>query len=720
MQLNPAVRYLLTLTALGVLMPLAVPPFGALRADHRQSPPLAGAVGASGAAADANASSSSGDAGEVPMDVQAVKRLRPVTYSVRNLLSPRTLQDAIRTDAPRASAEGLRLDLSDVQVLLDGTRIDAAELYGTLYVGPYPFEADETRYAYKRFRGKTSIREGSAIVPLAGFFADKTNSEGWTDGGQVVIRLDLHLARPGEDRPLGVYDTFAWFDRTDNGFVKIPGIVEGPLVHRLTSDHPTMAVISVVTDAPSRPTVFLEGLRTFRASIRHRRHEILLRGLTPGKEYAYRVQVGDRLSDTFTFRAAPEPGLGEVTLAYCGDSREGVGGGMLNYMGINHRTIQRHMAFAYDRGADLFVMGGDLINGYTTVPEDFAAQLHAWKQATAGFWSHRPIYVAMGNHEALLRAYDDGGRNGRRPIRIDRWPYASQSAEGVFAEQFVNPRNAPTPADPRRPSYAENVYSFRYGPMMMIVFNNNYWYSSDPDKVGGSPEGYVLDDQMDWIEAQLAKATADQTVQYVFLCAQEPVIPCGGHVKDAMWYQGNNNVRACTFTDGKLVPHEQGIVEVRNRLVRAVAKCPKVAAVFGSDEHAYSRIWIDKDVPLGEPARDDRDGDGIIDWNGDEPASPLGDLAHGTWYITSGGGGAPFYAEEPTPWNTYWTHALGTDRRAEKCYFSSQENVVLIRCKPTRLQANGEWMNKTPVAGLEVYNPYGELIEKVDNLMAGK
>ncbi len=707
MRPDQAVRYVLTLAALALLLPLAAPPLGALwAADNRPGEP-------------GDRPAPTGEAGEVPMDVQAVGRMKPMTYRVRNLLSPRALQDAIGTDAPRASSEGLRLDLTGVHVLLDGTRIDPEELYGTLYVGPYPFEADETRYAYKRFRGKADIEGGRAPVPLAGFFVDKTNSEDWTDTGQVVVRVDLRLRRPGADRPIGVYDTFAWFERTDKGFVKVPGIVEGPLVHRLTSDHPTMAVISLVTDAPCRPTVFLEGLRTFRAALRHRRHEILLRGLEPGKQYAYRVQVGNRLSDTFTFRAAPEAGQGEVTLAYCGDSREGVGGGMLNHMGINHRTIQRHMAFAYDRGADLFVMGGDLINGYTTVPEDFAAQLHAWKQATAGFWNHRPVFVAMGNHEALLRAYDDGTQGGK-PVRIDRWPYAGESAEGVFAEQFVNPRNAPKPADPRRPSYAENVYSFQYGPILMIAFNNNYWYSSHPDKVGGSPEGYVLDDQMDWIENQLERASENQTVRYVFLCAQDPVIPCGGHVKDAMWYQGDNNVRAYTYRDGQLTPHEQGIIEVRNRLVRAIAKCPKVAAVFGSDEHAYSRIWIDKHVPLGDPARDDRDGDGVIDWDGDEPASPLPDLAHGTWYITSGGGGAPFYAEEPTPWNTYWTRILGRDRRARKCYFSSQENVVIIRCREALVRGEGGWIKKAPVAGLEVYNPYGELIEKVDNLMAGK
>lgn len=61
---------------------------------------------------------------------------------------------------------------------------------------------------------------------------------------------------------------------------------------------------------------------------------------------------------------------------------------------------------------------------------------------------------------------------------------------------------------------------------------------------GGSPEGYIMRDQMEWIERTLEEAKTDPTVKFILLYAQEPVFPCGGHVDDAMWWKGDNNLRA--------------------------------------------------------------------------------------------------------------------------------------------------------------------------------
>lgn len=121
-----------------------------------------------------------------------------------------------------------------------------------------------------------------------------------------------------------------------------------------------------------------------------------------------------------------------------------------------------------------------------------------------------------------------------------------------------------------------------------------------------------------------------------------------------MWYNGDNSVRAYTYTNGTLAPEPHGILEVRNRLVRAVAASSKVAAILGGDEHAYYRIRIDNQTPVGNPDKDDKDGNKVIDWKHKEPVSALSDLKHPTWYITNGGGGAPYYAEEAMPWNLHW------------------------------------------------------------------
>jgi hypothetical protein len=234
--------------------------------------------------------------------------------------------------------------------------------------------------------------------------------------------------------------------------------------------------------------------------------------------------------------------------------------------------------------------------------------------------------------------------------------------------------------------------------------NNNYWYSGAAGRYGGSPEGYILDDQLAWIERELAAAERNATVRYVLLYAQEPVFPCGGHPGDAMWYHGNNNVRAHTFHDGKLEPEPLGIVEVRNRLAGAVGRSTKLAAVLGADEHAYYRVLIDRSVPVGVPARDDKNGDGVIAWRDAEPASPLAELKHPTWYVTCGGGGAPYYSEQATPWTVYWGEQADPRRGF---YYSSQENLLLFT-------ADGEKIS------LRVVNPYGETIDEIENLMGGR
>jgi hypothetical protein len=218
----------------------------------------------------------------------------------------------------------------------------------------------------------------------------------------------------------------------------------------------------------------------------------------------------------------------------------------------------------------------------------------------------------------------------------------------------------------------------------------------------------MFDDQLEWIGGQLDAAKNDPSVKYVLLYAQEPVFPNGGHVGDAMWYHGNNNVKAYTFRNGEAQPEEKGIIDVRNEFVRMVAACPKVAAVLTSDEHAYHRVRIGPSVPVGDPAKDDRDGDGIIA-EAYEPCSPLIDLPNDVWYITSGGGGAPFYSEESAPWNEYWKiHGRRHGGEVSDNYvYSSQQNVMIFH-------ADGGGIS------LRVFTPYGELLDNVADLMAIK
>ncbi|GAH39437.1 unnamed protein product, partial [marine sediment metagenome] len=121
------------------------------------------------------------------------------------------------------------------------------------------------------------------------------------------------------------------------------------------------------------------------------------------------------------------------------------------------------------------------------------------------------------------------------------------------------------------------------------------------------------------------------------LFAQEPVFPNGGHIDDAMWYEGDNTVRAYTYNakTKELQPEKKGIIEVRNELIRAISHCKKVAAVLGADEHSYSKVLIDKNVPVGNMKKDDKNNNGKLGDEGEE-YSCLSDLKYPTWYFSAG------------------------------------------------------------------------------------
>ena len=245
---------------------------------------------------------------------------------------------------------------------------------------------------------------------------------------------------------------------------------------------------------------------------------------------------------------------------------------------------------------------------------------------------------------------------------------------------MVNPVDGPK-ARPGFPSYDETAYTFQYGCVKFIGFNTNYWMESDKTamgpsnqltrRYGGCPEGYVMSEQLQWLETQIAAADKDESVRYVILFAHEPVFPNGKHLADAMWYNGDNNSRAYVFADGKTVPEKLGVIEVRNRIARAVSLSEKTVCVINSDEHAYYRTLINDETPVG----DDADiVEGRINWKNGK-ISPLKELKHPKWYIVSGGGGAPFSAEKTSPWNAYWK----SQGRAQRGYrYSPQEHILIF------------------------------------------
>jgi 3',5'-cyclic AMP phosphodiesterase CpdA len=588
-------------------------------------------------------------------------RATPGTGGIRNTISLRQIRNVI---GPTEDGSGLVLDLED------------ESLFGTIYSGPYPFEAGESDYDYMRFRQKSSLRKGRGTIPCTDFIhQDKINANDWPlPCMSVAYRLELYQYQKDKSiKILGFYDSVVSFEevplkdkegKSRRTLRRTLTIIEGPFVSLLTSDDPTSALLTWQTDLPGTCRLEIQPVFSMHSpQVTDKipmqqwtqcagpdpatfQHEMKLTGLLPDTVYRYTLhcQAEDGPSASmgpYTLRTAPLPGQGSVIFAFASDSREGVGGGEATLMGHNAKVLKRLSQAAYRQGAQFFLFGGDLVNGYTTATEDFRLQMRAWKQSLAGFWRGRPVYPVMGNHEALL--------NKRKGISFDKWPYATDSAEAIFAEQFWNPVNGPNPSDARRPPYQENVYSFQYGPVLCIGYNNNYWWTTN-DKcatVGGCPEGYLLDDQLTWIERELARAEQNPTIRYILVYAQEPVFPCGGHVRDCMWWNGDNRLRAHSYTKGKIIPEQAGMIEVRNRFWQALATSTKVATVLSGDEHEYHRLLVDDTTPVGVMARDDTNRNNTLD---DGRISPNPAFKNPIWHITAGTAGAPYYAREETPW----------------------------------------------------------------------
>ncbi len=681
---------------------------------HAQTTPASGTpggMGAAGTAEQAAASAPSARAATAAASVPAEAHGLPIAdpgaaaddkpFGVRCLLSLEQLQAAIQ-DGP---AGGLRVDLSGVTRLLDGSAIRAADIHGAAHIGIYPPEEPGVVYTYKRFSATARIEAGKAILPVGELLLPGPDGKR-PDRGRIAVRLELYQARDGQDRALGVYDTFSGFGRQDEGFKRLPCLVDGPFISRVTSDDPTSAVVTFQTSHAVQAAVVLNGKQAFGEPGPALRHEIALTGLQPGREATYRVDLPGGIGTTdCTFSPAPPRGLANAIFAFIGDTGAAPGGGANDWMGVNTAAVERMFSQAQRLSARFVIAGGNLVSGRTSRPEDLRMQLSAWKQAAVGYGRSRPIFTLMGAGESLLRA---AGASGGK-VLLDRWPYATDSAEAVFADAFANPLNAPAAADPRRPSYRGSVYSFQYGPVRIICLNNNYWYSSDPKIRGGCPEGYILPDQMAWLKQELAAAEEDATVRYSLVFLAQPVLPNGGRLSGGMWAGGNNTLRPYQVdpATGRLEPVGPGLLEMRNELLRATDRCRKLGAVVSSGEHAYHRTLVGNQVPVGDPARDDKGNTGRL---GPEP-SPLTDLEHPTWFIVSGGAGEPLEAEQAAPWNEFWKLIARIDaaRPPEKrrYRYAAQDNFLVF-------STTGD------VLTLSVFTPYGDLVERINDLIKYK
>ena len=647
---------------------------------------------------------------------------------VTNLYSQEMLLRGVRD----GDADGLKLDLSAEPVILDGTAVDARGVEGTAWTAPWPLSGTQTEWDACQFRSGTAVHGGQVGLSIARLAND--DDPGWNDRGHIVVRVQLSLVQDGADRDLGTYEFIAGFRRQGESYRRALTVTEGPFVANVCGEAPDRAVIAFRTEPAAAARVLVReapptSSRTGTAASWGRdrpedrpqriprgaakgdprifespagtRHEVELQGLQPDTEYFYHVEVDGWTSTEYRLRTAPRPGQGTTRFAYAGDSRMGPGGGLRAFMGVNALVFPQELNAAARMGVRFWLHGGDLASGYTSVPDDFRSQLRAFKWIATPFLRSLPIYTAIGNHDALARYY---AGPDKQSVGLDRWPYTTESTETILAEELVQPQNGPAPSDPRRPPYRRTVFSFSYGPTRVIVVNNCYWMSRDPARFGGSPEGFIFPDQMAWLRSELDRADADPTVRHVFLCLHEPPFPNSAHLGDAMWYDGDLKERGYTVPPegGSPSPAATGVVETRNEMVRLAATSRKTVAILASDEHNYSRMLLTPETPAGDPARDDPDGDGKLNL---DRLSPLPGLRRPIWLVISGGAGAPHYAEEASPWNTWWKANGDRCREEAECYRFSPLNHWIL------LEDDGRKVS------LRCYTPAGDIIDEVDDLV---
>ncbi len=491
------------------------------------------------------------------------------------------------------------------------------------------------KYAYPVFFKKTAkIRNGKAEINLTSL-AGKYDIAGWETTGKMKLGY-----RIVNNKGLILYD----------GRINIRGkgpfqpdltLTEGPFVNELSADG---AVISFETNKPCMPRITVNGKTYSNLKENGTHHEIQISGLEPGKQYAYTVQYGDN-SETYSFKTAPKEGSRTAfTFAYASDSRKATGGGERDIYGVNAYVVKRMAVLAAKENAVFMQFTGDLINGYSSCIGQQKLEYANWKHSVEPFWHYFPFVIAPGNHEAFLKVFDNGSHYG---VSVDNFPFKKASAEKVFSDEFVNPKNGPVSEDgavydPNKnktdfPPYGETAYYYVYDNIAVVALNSNYWYTPNPHQIpltGGNLHAYIMDNQLQWLKKTLAKLQKDDRIDHIFVTIHTPAFPNAGHSGDDMWYHGNNNMRP--WVAGK--PVEKGIIERRDQFLNLlINENTKVLALLCGDEHNYTRMLINDSTPRYPKGYD----------------KPKVALKRHLWQITNGSAGAPYYGQEKLPWSSF-------------------------------------------------------------------
>ena len=520
------------------------------------------------------------------------------------------------------------------------------ELNGTLYYGFINYnDGKHPQPVY--FKESSPINVGMCNIPIKRYLSGKYDMINWEKTGKGILGY-----RIVNDKGHILYDGKVAFTYKDGLFKAEPTIVEGPFINQLTEKG---AIISFTTSQEVDAKITIDN-NIYRNNKPAKIHEIKIDDLKPDKKYNYTVSVADFEFD-FSFETAPSPGNRKAfTFAYCSDSRAGQGGGERDIYGANVYIMKKIAALAYAEGIKFMQFTGDLINGYDTSRERMNLQYANWKRAVEAWWHYVPIVPGFGNHESYNYVFYEPSSGTYQAI--DHFPFKDDSSESLFQDNFVLPENGPlsednTKYDPNPdkidfPSYKENVYWYSYDNVAIVALNSDYFYAPKGSSItSGNIHAFIMDAQMKWLQKTLKRLEKNDDIDHVFITIHTPFFPNGGHVKDDMWYSGNNKYRATV--NGQ--PYEKGIIERRDELLNLIVnKSKKTVAILSGDEHNYNLLTITNEMER----------------------YPTGyqfeklELSRKFYQINNGAAGAPYYAQEETPWSENVRN------------FSTQNALVLI------------------------------------------
>ena len=548
---------------------------------------------------------------------------------------------------PKGNANGIYFDFG-----MEG-------LNGILYFGLIPY-GDSRHPQPVYFRSTAQILGGRSFINISQQLKGRYDMVGWEKNEEGVIGY-----RVSNDKGMILYEGRVRF--TGNGPFEVAcTLIEGPFVDAPSPDGIT---VSFETSTPTKAWVEVNG-QNYEDEEATLHHEFRVSRLEADQEYEYTVHY-DGFSESYGFKTAPEAGSRRpFSFAYASDSRSGQGGGERDVYGANYYIMKKIMALATYKEASFMQFSGDLIDGYSRSPEEMHVQYANWKRAIEPFAHYLPIFISMGNHEALNRLFYD--EETKTAYSIDRFPYETESSEAVFAENFVNPTNGPESEDGASydpsenstdfPSYRENVFYYTYDNVAVVVMNSDYWYAPSTSHIpitGGGLHGYIMDQQLEWLRNTIATLETDDNIDHIFITQHTPFFPNGGHVGDDMWYRGNNDFRP--YVNGE--PLEKGIIERRDQLLDIIVnQSQKVIAILTGDEHNYCRTEIGPDTEIYPEAY--------------EPEKIT--LSRTIWQINNGAAGAPYYAQEQTPW-TNMTRGFTTQNALVFFHVAGEKIIMEVR-----------------------------------------